>query len=82
VWESMGQEDEKEERLKLFSQFQLNKELISYAKPGCLIMHCLPAHRGEEITAEVIDSTASIVLEQANNRLHTQKALLMQLIGQ
>ncbi|MBI4721628.1 MAG: ornithine carbamoyltransferase [Candidatus Stahlbacteria bacterium] len=82
VWASMGQETEKEKRLKIFNPFQLNKELMSYAKPGCLIMHCLPAHRGEEITAEVIDSPNSIVLEQAANRLHTQKALMMQLTGQ
>ena len=79
VWASMGQEAEKEKRLKLFSPFQVNKELMGYAKPGCLIMHCLPAHRGEEITAEVIDSPNSIVLEQAANRLHTQKALIMKL---
>ena len=79
VWASMGQETEKENRLKIFKDFQINKELLKYAKPECLIMHCLPAHRGEEITSEVLDSKNSIVLQQASNRLHTQKALLAML---
>jgi len=79
VWASMGQETEKENRMKIFKDFQINKELLKYAKPECLIMHCLPAHRGEEITSEVLDSKNSIVLQQASNRLHTQKALLAML---
>ncbi len=79
VWASMGQETEKENRMKIFKDFQINKELLKYAKPECLIMHCLPAHRGEEITSEVLDSKNSIVLQQASNRLHTQKALLSML---
>lgn len=80
VWASMGQESEKEKRHKLFAKFQVNSELLSYAKQDCIIMHCLPAHRGEEITSEVLDSLNSIVLEQAENRLHTQKAVLVKLV--
>lgn len=80
VWTSMGQEKEREKRLKIFKDFQLNSDLLRYAKPNCLIMHCLPAHREEEITSEVLDSPNSIVLEQSQNRLHTQKALLIKLM--
>jgi len=76
VWASMGQELEKEERLKIFSPYQINSKLMNYAKSSCLVMHCLPAHRGEEITDEVIDSPTSIVFDQSENRLHTQKAVL------
>lgn len=79
VWASMGQENEREERIKIFKEFQLNSELLSYAKLSCLIMHCLPAHREEEITSEILDSPNSIVLQQSANRLHTQKALLVKL---
>jgi len=79
VWASMGQENEREERIKIFKKFQLNSNLMKYAKPTCLIMHCLPAHREEEITSEILDSPNSIVLQQAANRLHTQKALLVRL---
>lgn len=79
VWASMGQENEREERIRIFKEFQVNSKLLKHAKPNCLIMHCLPAHREEEITSEVLDSPNSIVLQQAENRLHTQKALLVKL---
>ena len=76
VWTSMGQEAEREERLKRFESFQVNAALLSKAAPGCKVLHCLPAHRGEEITDDVIDGPASAVFQQAGNRLHTQKAVL------
>lgn len=81
VWASMGKEQEREERKVQFIPYQVNKELIQHAKPDVLIMHCLPAHRGEEITDEVIDGPNSIVFDQAENRLHTQKAILCWLLG-
>ena len=80
VWISMGQEREIERRREIFKKYQINKELLSLAKPDAIVMHCLPAHRGEEITADVIDSEQSVVIDQAENRLHTQKALLEMLI--
>ena len=80
VWASMGQEPEQAARLKAFAGFQVNAELMNVAGPDALVMHCLPAHRGEEITAEVIDGPRSIVFDQAENRLHTQKAVLEMLI--
>ena len=80
VWISMGQEREIERRREIFSKYQINKELMALAKPDAIAMHCLPAHRGEEITADVIDSEQSVVIDQAENRLHTQKALLEMLI--
>jgi len=76
VWTSMGQEAEAEKRRKIFSQYQVNRELLSRAPEHALVMHCLPAHRGEEITDDILDGHRSIVLDEAENRLHTEKALL------
>jgi len=81
VWASMGQETEKEARKRIFAPYQVNRELFSKAKPGTYFMHCLPAHRGEEVTDEVIDSPNSIVYDQAENRLHVQKVIMMILMG-
>ena len=81
VWASMGQETEKEKRAEIFAPFQVNKALMAEAKPGALFMHCLPAHRGEEVTDAVIDSAQSIVFDQAENRLHAQKAIMLSLMG-
>ncbi|MBS1271744.1 MAG: Ornithine carbamoyltransferase [Candidatus Marinimicrobia bacterium] len=80
VWASMGQEKEKEERMKAFMPFQVNTDLMSHAKNDCLVMHCLPAHRNEEITDEVLDGPHSIVFDEAENRMHVQKAILVQLM--
>ncbi|MEN8802514.1 MAG: ornithine carbamoyltransferase [Thiogranum sp.] len=76
VWASMGQEEEQGEREKVFAGFQVNAELMAVASKDALFMHCLPAHRGEEVTADVIDGPKSVVWEEAENRLHAQKALL------
>ena len=81
VWASMGEEAEAAERRRIFVPYQVNADLMADASPGALFMHCLPAHRGEEVTSEVIDSSVSVVFDQAENRLHTQKALLSMLIG-
>ena len=81
VWTSMGQEAEREKRLEAFSRYQLNETIVSFAKVGALVMHCLPAHRGEEITDDVLDGPNSIVLDQAENRLHAQKAVIVELLG-
>ena len=81
VWASMGQEDQAEERKKMFAPYQVNEELMHSAASDAIFLHCLPAHRGEEVTAEVIDGPRSRVLDQAENRLHAQKALLYLLLG-
>ena len=81
VWTSMGQESEREERLKIFTAYQVNEELVNRAKEDVIVMHCLPAHRGEEITDAVIEGTNSVIFDQAENRLHAQKAILLKLIG-
>ena len=80
VWVSMGMEDE-EERLKAFKPYQINSLLLSKAKSECIVLHCLPAHRGQEITSEVLDGKNSAVWDQAENRLHVQKAILLKLIA-
>ncbi|MFA6054640.1 MAG: ornithine carbamoyltransferase, partial [Thermodesulfovibrionales bacterium] len=76
VWVSMGQEKEAARKKRKFRKYQINGELLSHAKKDALVLHCMPAHRGEEITDEVMDSPQSAVFDQAENRLHTQKALL------
>lgn len=76
VWTSMGQEAEQEERLEKLQRYRLDQALLAEAEPGAIVMHCLPAHRGEEITAEVLESSSSVVFDQAENRLHAQKALM------
>ncbi len=81
VWTSMGQENEKEERIKVFTPYQVNEKLVNYAKDDVIVMHCLPAHRGEEITEAVIEGSNSVIFDQAENRLHAQKAILLKLIG-
>jgi ornithine carbamoyltransferase len=81
VWTSMGQEAEATTRKVVFQPYQVNGKLMDAALPGALFMHCLPAHRGEEVTAEVFESPASVVFDQAENRLHTQKALLLMLLS-
>jgi len=80
VWTSMGQEQEAKERKELFKEFQVNKSLLKLAKKNAFVMHCLPAHRGEEITDDVMDSRNSIVFDQAENRMHVQKAILIGLL--
>jgi ornithine carbamoyltransferase len=81
VWASMGQEAEREKRLPIFRAFQINADTLARAKPGALVLHCLPAHRGEEITEEVIEGSRSVVFQEAENRLHLQKAILHELLG-
>jgi ornithine carbamoyltransferase len=76
VWISMGMEEEKEERRKVFASFRIDGELMKAAKPDAIVMHCLPAHRGEEITDEVLEQFQEVIFTQAENRLHSQKALL------
>ena len=81
VWASMGQEDEAKERIKVFLPYQVNGALMQHARPEAIVLHCLPAHRGEEITDEVLDGPQSAVWDQAENRLHLQKALLEWVMG-
>ena len=81
VWASMGQESEAEKRKKIFKDYQVNEALIAKAKPNVKIMHCLPAHRGDEITDGVMDGVHSIVFDEAENRLHIQKAIMVRLMG-
>lgn len=80
VWTSMGKEKERKKRKKIFQKFQINDKILRLAKQDCIVMHCLPAHRGEEITNSVIESKNSVVFQQAENRLHTAKAILLYLI--
>lgn len=80
VWASMGQESEAEERKIAFKNYQVNDDLLTHAKPDCLVMHCLPAHRGDEITDEVVDGPNSIVFDEVENRLHVQKAIMVKLL--
>ncbi len=77
VWVSMGQEEERKEREKAFEGYQINESILSKAKDDCLVMHCLPAHRGKEITDEVMDGPQSIIFDQAENRMHVQKGILV-----
>jgi len=81
VWVSMGDESEKEKREKTFLSYQINQKLVGNAKKNCIVMHCLPAHRGMEITDEVVDGSCSVVFDQAENRLHAQKAVMVKLMS-
>jgi ornithine carbamoyltransferase len=81
TWASMGQEAERQKRIKVLQPFQVNSQLLKIAKPDAIVMHCLPAHRGEELTNEVMDGVQSVVFDQAENRLHVQKAIMMLLMG-
>ena len=81
VWISMGQEAERERRHEAFQRYQVNETLLRFAAPRALVMHCLPAHRGEEITDTVLDGPQSVILDQAENRLHAQKAVILHLLG-
>jgi len=81
VWVSMGEESQKEEKERLFGPYQVNSSLLACAKSSCMVLHCLPAHRGLEITDDVIDGPQSFVFDQAENRLHAQKAILARLVG-
>ncbi len=80
TWASMGQEEEAETRRRIFRPYQVNRQLFSNAKPDALFLHCLPAHRGEEVTDEIIDSPNSVVFQEAENRLHVQKAIMLGLL--
>jgi ornithine carbamoyltransferase len=80
VWASMGQESETEKRKAIFKPFQVNEDLMAHAKKDAIFMHCLPAHRGDEVTDGVIDAPYSVVFQEAENRLHAQKAVMYQLM--
>ena len=80
VWASMGQEEETAERDRIFRPYQVNAALMARAKPGALFLHCLPAHRGDEVTDEVADADTSVIFDEAENRLHTQMAVLYRLM--
>jgi ornithine carbamoyltransferase len=82
VWASMGQEEESAKRMKDFAGFQINNETMGLAHPKAIVLHCLPAHRGEEITAEVFESHASSIFDEAENRLHAQKAVMALLMSE
>jgi len=81
VWASMGQEESQAIREKAFSGYMVDSSLMARAKPGAIFMHCLPAHRGEEVSADVIDGPQSVVWDEAENRLHVQKAIMANLMG-
>ena len=81
VWASMGQEKEAAERMKAFKGYQVNKQLMSLAKNDAIVLHCLPAHREEEITEEILEAHADTIFEEAENRLHAQKAILVKLLS-
>jgi ornithine carbamoyltransferase len=81
VWASMGQENLADERIPIFQPYQINQSLLNLAAPEAIVLHCLPAHRGEEITAEVMEGPQSRLWQQAENRMHAQKALLVSLLG-
>ena len=81
AWASMGQEHEEQERNRIFPPYQVNEKLVAGAAPHAVFMHCLPAHRGMEITDAIMDCDRSVVFDQAENRLHVQKAILLLLLG-
>ena len=81
TWTSMGQEADKEARAQIFLPFQVNRALMAQANKGAFFMHCLPAHRGDEVTDEVMDSPSSLIFDQAENRLHVQKVIMVLLMG-
>ena len=82
VWASMGQEEEQKQRLASFAGYQVDEELMSLANSSALFMHCLPAHRGEEVSASILDGEESVVWDEAENRMHSQKALIEFLLSQ
>jgi ornithine carbamoyltransferase len=81
VWASMGQEEEKAARAQVFAAYQINSDLLAHAKSDAIVLHCLPAHTGEEISAEVFEKHKTVIMDQAENRMHTQKALIALMIG-
>ena len=81
TWASMGQEGEREERIAQFNGYQVDARLMSAAKPSAIFLHCLPAHRGEEVTDEVIEGPQSVIFDEAENRLYVQKAIMVRLMG-